>query len=133
MARSHGRNARLYADLPGTGAATPVLNQAAFQVVDTTDKQDVTSFGDSNHVYVVGLPDDKGNWSGFLDTTGGDFYTAARDGVDRKFYFYIDTVNAPTAYFYGKAFFDQTTDVAVGAASKISGTWTASTAILRSY
>lgn len=129
--RFHGRNARLYAAIASGGTATPVVFLSKIDMQNTTDKADATAFGDTNKVQLAGLPNDQGSYSGFQDIAGADFYTAARDGVARKFYLYPDVQNAPGTYWFGTAFFDIAFSWDVAAASATSGNWTAATDIFR--
>lgn len=128
MAAIPGRNGRLYMGITSAGVPTPIafLNKLAFD--QTTDKFDVTSFGDSNKNYVAGLPDFKGTFAGFYDNATAQMYTAALDGVSRKFYLYPDTTNAGQ-YWYGNAFFDFSVALDVNGTADISGGFSAASAI----
>ena len=130
--RTHGRNARLYVGLAsGAAAPSPTLFTDKFDLQATTDQAETTAWGDTGKTYVVGLPDAKGTFTGFYDVGGSDFYTAALDGVARKFYFYPDTVGNAGVYFFGTAFFDQSSQFSVSDASKVTGNWTAASPIIR--
>jgi hypothetical protein len=129
MPRTHGRNSRLYVDLTGSGAATPVPFVTNVSLDASTDKVDVTAMGDTNKVYVVGLPDSSGSYSGWWDSGTAGLFTAATDGNARKFYFYPDATNTPGQYFYGTAFFDTSTSTGVGDAVAVSGSITAASKI----
>jgi hypothetical protein len=130
VARAHGRNARLYVDLTGSGAAVPVPFMNNVSMDFTTDKSDVTAFGDSNKVYVVGLPDASGSIAGWMDVGSEGLFKAATDGNARKFYWYPDAANTPLDYFYGTAFFDYSPGGGVGDALAFSGSLTAASTIL---
>lgn len=129
--RFHGRNARLYGAITSGGTATPIVFLSKIDMQNSTDRPEVTAFGDSNKTYLSGLPDDKGSYSGWQDLAGADFYTAARDGVARKFYLYPDTANAPGTYWFGTAFFDIAFSFDVSAGASTSGNWTAASDIFR--
>ena len=111
MARIAGRNGVLYMGLTSAGTAEPVsyLNNWALQF--TTGKIDVTAFGDTSMIYVSSLPDCQGTYSGFYDDASVQMYTAATDGVPRKFYLYPSTSLA-TQYWYGTGIFDMNIDAA---------------------
>jgi hypothetical protein len=126
MARFHGRFGSLYVDLAGGGSASPVANLDKWTVDRVTDKVDVTAMGDSNKTYVTGLPDAKGTFSGFFDDTAADLYAAASDGVARSFYLYA---KLPKPYWYGQAYFDQSSTGGVKEAVAVSGSWVAAGAI----
>jgi hypothetical protein len=129
MARYHGRFGALYVDLTGTNAApTPVVNIQKWTIDHSTDLVEVTSLGDTNKVYVSGLADFKGTFTGFLDTTSADLYDSASDGIARNFYLYA---KVPTLYWYGQAFFSQSASGGAQEAAAMSGTLTAAGAITR--
>lgn len=129
--RFHGRNARLFVSLAAGGSASQIVFLSKIDMSNSTDKADVTAFGDGNKVSVAGLPDDKGSWSGFMDIAGADLYTAARDGIARKFYLYPDITNAAGTYFFGTAFFDFSMSLDVSSGAAASGSWVAASDILR--
>ena len=95
MARSHGRNGAVYMWVTSGAAASPMAFQAAWTVNMTTDKQDVTAFLDQNKVYVAGLPDASGDFTGFWDDATSQTYVAAVDGLARNFYLYPNLTADP--------------------------------------
>ncbi|MDQ3106415.1 MAG: hypothetical protein M3Q68_01230 [Actinomycetota bacterium] len=130
MARIHGKSGRLYAAIASGGAAEPIAFLNAWTIDFSTDKADVTAFGDTNKVYSSGLPDSQGTFGGFYDTATAQLYTASQDGVARKFYLYPD--NATTGqYWYGTALFDFSVSGGVGDAVGVSGAWNAAGAITK--
>lgn len=131
MARRHGRNARMYVQLGTSGEATPVTFQTNWSMDAKTDRVDVTAFGDTNKVYVAGLPDASGSYSGFFDSDANDLLLAAQDGIARKFYLYTDVANDAGDYFFGTGFFDFSVATSVSGAVTTSGTWNAASSILR--
>lgn len=120
MARIAGRNGVLYAGLTSAGTAEPIAYLNNWSLAFTTGKIDVTSFGDTSMIYVSSLPDCQGTYSGFYDDASVQLYTAATDGVPRKFYLYPSTSLA-TQYWYGTGIFDMSIDAAVDGAVAISG------------
>ena len=64
MARIAGRNGRVYIDVAGGGNASPLPFVAKWTLNAVTDKTDVTAMGDGSKVYVAGLPDASGSFSG---------------------------------------------------------------------
>lgn len=128
MARIHGRNGRVYMSLTSGGTAEPVAFLNAWTINFTTDKADVTAFGDGNKVYVAGLPDAQGTFAGWYDDATVQTYTAATDGIARKFYLYPST-STNTQYWYGTVLPDFSVDGGVGDAVKIASTWNAASAI----
>lgn len=131
MARRHGRNGRIYIALNSGGTAEPLNFAAKWSINFATDKQDVTAMGDTNKIYVAGLPDAMGEFSGFYDDATAQTYTAATDGVARKFYLYPDLTNTPGQYFFGTVLPDFKVDSDVGGAIAMSASWSAASAIAK--
>jgi len=130
MARIAGRSGRIYAAITSAGVAEPIAFLNNWSIAFATGKINVTAFGDSNMVYVSGLPDASGTFSGFYDTATAQLYTAAIDGVARKFYLYPD--NGTTAqYFFGTSLFDFNISAAVDGSVDISGSWAAATPVAK--
>lgn len=130
--RFHGRNGRLYVGIANAAAAaSPVAYVKQFTMDMTTDKPDVTAFGDTNKKQVVGLPNGAGTINGFADLAGDALYTAARDGIARKWYFYPDTVNSAGTYFFSAGNFDLSFDFSVDAGASFTGNWSATEDISR--
>lgn len=130
MARIHGRNGRLYANITSGGTAEPITFLKSWSLNFATDNVEVTSFGDTNKTYVAGLPDCSGSYSGHFDDATAQFYTAAVDGVARKFYLYPST-SATGTYWFGTALFDFNVESAVDAATTISGDFNAASAVTK--
>lgn len=130
MARVHGRRGRLYAGIASdTASAEPITFLNSWSIDFTTDKVDVTSFGDTNKVYVSGLPDASGSFGGFYDNATAQLYTASQDGLARRFYLYPDTSDGD--YFYGTALFDFSINGAVADGVAVSGSWAAASAVTK--
>ena len=131
MARIHGRRGRLYAGIASdTAAAEPVAFLDKYSLEFMTDRVDVTCFGESTKVYVAGVADASGSFSGFYDSATAQLFTAATDGLARKTYIYPDTSSSGT-YFFGTALFDFSMSTGVGEASTISGSWAAASAFAK--
>ena len=131
MARRHGRNGRIYMALASAGTAEPLNFQAKWSLNAVTDKDEVTALGDQNKLYVGGLPDASGDFSGFYDDATVQTYTAATDGVARKFYLYPDTTNSPGQYWFGTILPDFKVDGDVAGALKVAATWVAASSIAK--
>ncbi len=127
----HGRSGRLYVGLASdTAVASPVANLKMWALSFKTDRTDVTCFGDTNKVKVAGLPDASGTFAGFYDTATAQLYTAASDGLARRFYLYPTTATT-TTYWFGTAFFDFDADGAVDGGINISGSFDAATSWIK--
>jgi len=126
-----GRNGRLYIDTSAAanGSAQPISNLNSFSVNQTSDRTEVTSFGDTTKTYVAGLKDAQGDFSGFWDADG-TLTRFVADGVARKFYLYPQAGSAHVmTYFFGTATFDLTTTQTVGGAVESSGSFAAATSV----
>jgi len=99
VARLHGRNGRIYIGLASNGTAEPLNFQAKWSLDFSTDKADATAMGDANKIFVAGLPVAGGDFSGWYDDATVQTYTAATDGVARKFYLYPSTSNNAQYWF----------------------------------
>ena len=130
MARIHGRNGRVYMALASGGTAEPVAFLSGWSISFAVDKAEVTSFGDANKIYVAGLPDASGDFSGFYDDATVQTYTAAADGVARKFYLYPSTLTN-TQYWFGTIFPDFGVNAAVDGAAQVTSSWNAASAIIK--
>lgn len=130
MSRIHGRNGRVYMALTSGGTAEPLTFIAKWSIGFKTDKSDVTAMGDSNHVYVSGLPDATGSFSGFYDDATVQTYTAATDGVARRFYLYPNLTTA-SQYFFGTVLADFNVDGDVAGPVAVSADWAAASTIAK--
>ncbi len=131
MGRFHGRNGRVYMGIASdTASAEPVPYLADWAINFTTDKIEVTAMGDTNKVYVAGLPDAAGTFNGFMDDATAQTYTAATDGLARKFYLYPNLLS-PTKYFFGTIFPDYSVEGGVGGAVSLSSSWNAASTIVK--
>lgn len=129
MARIAGRNGRIYLAIASGGTAEPLPFAAEWEINFVTDKFEVTALGDGTKVYVAGLPDASGTWSGFYDDATAQSFTAAQDGVARAFYLYPKTPATAGPYFWGTILPDITLSGGVGSSVNMSASWNAATAI----
>lgn len=108
---------------------------SAWSINFVVAKVDVTAMGDSNLIWVAGLPDASGDFTGFYDTSTAQTYVAATDGQPRNFYLYPSTVGtqgtAPGQYFFGTILPDYAVSGGVTAAVSIKSTWNAASRIQR--
>lgn len=119
MARYHGRKGVVYMSTTLAGTAVNVINLNAWSLDFSTDKTEVTAFGDANKVYVQGLKDVTGSISGFWSDTDDTLFDAADSADGVKLYLYPSS-DAPTIYFYGPAWVDASIETGVGDAVTIS-------------
>lgn len=128
MSRISGRRGVIYFDVAGGGSASALPFVAKWSLNENTDKTDVTSMGDSNKVYVSGLPDASGDWSGWYDDASAQSYTAATDGVARNFYLYPSS-GKTTQYWFGTILADFSMQSDVSGAVQMSCKWNAASSI----
>jgi hypothetical protein len=132
MARVHGRKGRVYIGIASdTAAAESLPYTATWSISFATDNAEVTALGDTGKVYVAGLPDVSGSFSGFLDDATAQTYTAAADGLARRFYMYPSTPSLTGPYWFGTVLADYTAEGDVGDAVKMSGDWSAASAVAK--
>jgi len=124
MARYHGKSGVVYLSTTGAGVAGATTSLSGWTLDLSTDKVEVTAFGDLNKTYVQGLKDIKGTFQGFLDDTGLSLFTGAdsTDGV--RMYLYPSSAS-PTVYWYGPAWLDASIAVPVGGANTVTGNFVA--------
>ena|ERR1700749_2726281 len=135
MGRFHGRNGVVYMGVgastdPVNGVATAMAALSDWSISFSTDKVDVTCMGDTNLVYVAGLPDASGDFSGFMDDQSAQTYVAATDGLPRNFYLYPND-NEPNEYFYGTILPDYSVSGSVTSAVTLKSSWNAASKVTR--
>ncbi len=130
MARIHGRAGRVYLAIASGGTAEPIPFLSSWSIDFETEKAEVTAFGDGNKVYVAGLPDASGEFSGFYDDATVQTYTAAIDGQPRRFYLYPNLAT-PGQYWFGTILPDFSVNGAVDGAVEVSAGWNAASAIAK--
>lgn len=130
MARRSGRKGRIYIDVAGGGSASALPFVAKWSLNASTDQLDASAMDDDNKVYVSDLPDASGDFSGFWDDATNQTYTAAVDGLARKFYLY-PSLDVPTVYWFGTVNVDFHADGGVGSVVAFSGKWSAATSIAK--
>lgn len=129
MARISGRRGRVYIGIASDSAtAEPLPFVASYSMTAESEKIDVTAMGDTTKTYVAGLPDATGDFSGFYDDATNQTYTAALDGLPRKFYLYPSTLNTGQ-YFWGTVLVDFNINAEVSGATEVSASWAAATPI----
>jgi hypothetical protein len=139
LSRIHGRNGVAYVSVDGIGGANPVASPMAFlsdwSINFTVAKVDVTAMLDTNLIYVAGLPDASGDFTGFYDTATAQTYVAAVDGLPRNFYLYPSNLASQMSpvpqYFFGTILPDYSLSGGVTAAVSLKSTWNAASRISR--
>lgn len=124
MARYHGKAGVAYGSTTGTGTAVSLISLSKWSLDMSTDKAEVTAFGDPNKTYVQGLRDIKGTVSGFWDSNDDSLFDASESSDGMKLYLYPAST-AATVYFYGPAWMDASIDVDSGGAVTVTGNFVA--------
>jgi len=114
----------VYISTTGTGTATNVIKLNSWTLDQTTDKIEVTAFGDANKTFVQGLKNVQGTFGGFFDDTEAKPFTGADSADGVKMYLYPSS-DAPTKYWYGPAWLDVSINTGVADAVAISGNFAA--------
>lgn len=130
MGRLHGRRGRVYLAIASGGTAEPLPFMAKWTLNATTDRSEVTAMGDDNKIYVSGMPDASGMFSGFYDDATAQTYTAAIDGLARKFYLYPSTLTN-SQYFFGTILVDASFGGGVDGPITLDAQWNAASAITK--
>lgn len=125
MAKYHGKRGRVYISSTHTGAPVSVCMLDSWSFDGTMDTVEVTTFCDNNKVYVVGMDDAKGSFTGYWDNAEDTLYVASELGDSVSMYLY-PSADAVTKYWYGYAFITGLSiDTGVGDAVKVSADWVA--------
>ena len=121
--RRHGSKGEVLMD--PTGGATPVAvaDLNAWTANFARDTADVTAFQDTTKQYVVGLPDAKGTYGGWWNSsTSPTLFDAAFGDIPVTLKLVPSTLDA-TFFFTGLAYLDSAINVASNGGVSISGNW----------
>ena len=118
MAKYHGFKGQVRMNGTLVSLATWELDKAA-------DTVRVTSFGDLNHIYVIGLADVKGSFNGFWDDTDTTMLAAAENVAGVMLSLYPSSLTA-LKYHYGQSLVtDYKMSVDVNGSVQVSGSFMA--------
>jgi protein involved in polysaccharide export with SLBB domain len=134
MARMYGSNGQVLIDKTGAVPGTPVVvaSLSKWTVNMTKATADVTSFGDTNKVYVLGLPDLKGTIGGFFDSADTTLLDCAAKVAPVTLKLTPNsTIVTPGFFWTGLAYVDATIDVPAVGAVAITGNFVAAGAWTR--
>lgn len=123
--RLHGSRGLVKMD-PAGGAATVVVASLNKWDLDISkDQVKVTAFGDTNQVYVEGLPDIKGSYGGFYDPADGLVIFDVIFGTVKPRLELIPSSLTPLVFFGGQANISGKISVDANGAITIGGSITA--------
>lgn len=114
MAIKTGRYGQIRYDATGVGSPSGavVISLNKWKLSQKKDMAKVTCFGDTNHVYVPGLPDISGNISGFWNSASDVLFDAAESDTAGVLEL-MPNLQEPTFYWSGPAWFDGEIDCSV--------------------
>lgn len=124
MPAYHGKKSVIYMSTTGAGTAANVPFFAEWTLDRSTDTVEVTSFGDTNKVFVQGLPNCNGTFSGFFDSAQDTLFDAGESTTPVKMYIY-PSADASSIYHYGTAWVSASMAAGVSGAVTISGSFVA--------
>lgn len=119
MAIKSGRDGQVLYDAAGT---TPVLvlSLNKWKLSQKTSKTNVTCFGDTNLVFIPGLPDVSGTVSGYWNSVERTLFIAAT-AVDPGLLELVPNATEPTFKWSGLAYLSADIDTAVEGAPVVAG------------
>jgi len=123
MARLHGKTGQILIDTTPASPVTPVAlaDTNAYTLDMSTDKVDVTCFGDTNKQKVVGLPDFTGTLSGFWNKTTSPTFFAVVLAQATCWLRLLPSSAEPTFMFEGLAYVDGSINCSSTGAVSFSG------------
>ncbi|MEK9722014.1 MAG: hypothetical protein VW405_00840 [Rhodospirillaceae bacterium] len=130
MAKYSSKQAALYMSTSGAAVAVPLPGTYSFTINKTTDRVEVTAFGDGTKSYVQSFPDVQGDFAVRFDDTDDSYFDAAESTTAVKIYAYPSR-DAPTIYHYGTAWVDASMECTVDGAVNITGSFAAASAWAR--
>ena len=127
MARQHGYKGQVSIDPTGGTTYVAVGSVTNFTFNATRERADGTAFGDSNKVWLQGLPNYSGDIGFIWDsaTTPTEIFDVVLGDLAVGLKLTPSTLT-PTVFFSGPALIDATVSVNVNGAITGSGTWVAS-------
>jgi len=112
-------------DPTGGALAVEVASLNSWTLDMARDRADATCFGDTNKVYVQGLPDIKGDIGGIWDEAASQVLFGVALGDVAALLKLIPSTLAPTYLFTGLAYLDAGLEVAHDGAITVKGSFVA--------
>lgn len=120
--RISGDRGSVLADPTGGATLVAIASLNKWSLSMAKEYYKVTSFGDTNQIYVPGLPDISGSIAGFWDNTDVTLFDIAIGVVAPNLKLVPSTLDA-TFFFSGLAWLDASIDVGQGGAVTINGSF----------
>jgi hypothetical protein len=130
VSKYHGQSGRVYLSTTGAGTAVLAVNLTNWSISQPTDRVEVTSFEDTNKVYVQGKRDISGELAGYWDDLDDALFDASESTTPVKMYLY-PSADKPTVYWYGTAWLDASIETGIDQAVTIKGSFAAATSWAR--
>jgi hypothetical protein len=124
MARYAGKQGLVYVSTSLSGAAASVGQMTQWSLDTSTEKLDVTCFGDTNKVWVQSWGNYQGSFRGFWDDAGDTLFDAQASDDGCNIYLYPSSA-AISKYWYGPAFVDLSMETDVNGTVNVSGSFSA--------
>jgi len=123
----HGKDGAIYIG-GAIGVGTKVANKTDWALQRNRDYVDSTTFGNTNKVYLAGLPNIQGSYPGLLDMSGDLLFSAATSDAQLLHLYADDGTNGGTVRLvaHGSGFLDANVTSANTDAVKITGEFRAS-------
>lgn len=125
--RLHGKTGQIQMDPAGGATLVALADMNTWSLEMSTDRVDVTAFGDTNKRRVAGLPDftgSLGGWWNAVATSSPVYFAAVLAGTPVTLRLVPNTAD-PTTYFQGLANVDGSVDVSATGAVSTKGKWDA--------
>jgi hypothetical protein len=125
--RIHGKTGQIQMDPAGGTALVVVADMNQWTLDMSTDRVDMTAFGDTNKRRVSGLPDFTGGLAGFWNavaTSSPTYFAAVLAGTPVTLRL-VPNTNDPTVYFQGLANIDGSVEVGANGGVTTRGKWDA--------
>jgi hypothetical protein len=119
MAIKTGRYGSVYWSVSGGASPTRLISLNTWKLSLKTDYEDVTTFGDTNKVYIPGMRDISGSLGGFWDSDDVDLVQAS-EAVTPGLLELEPNTQEPGFVFSGLAYLDLDIDCQVNAAPKVT-------------
>lgn len=124
MAILTGRYGNVLYDPTGGTTTVAIASLNAWKLSLKTEKEDVTTFGATNKVYVPGLKDVSGTFGGFWDSSDITLFEAA-DAPTPGLLQLVPNTTEPTFLWEGLAYLDADIDCSGLKVPKVTGTFMA--------
>jgi hypothetical protein len=115
-----GRDGQILYDPTGAGPGVLIVSMNGWKLSQKTDKTNVTCFGDTNKVYVPGLPDISGTLKGFWNSVERTIFEAAQATVPGLLEL-VPNSTEPTFKWSGLAYLNADIDTNVDGAPTVAG------------